>query len=573
MRLGHAGLTMKKPAAKVIFYTALMLLFLSVTLALASFYSAPDSQAQVASSQVQNSNIIDSSFTLTPRETYRQGLGSFHGGENISMLISASSRINFSLVTYGGLRYSNATEDTLSYSFTAGADYYEAVFLGYSSAADVHFVVSVEKQQVTYPFDWLDGTAKAMFFASLAVAVVALLFALANGNGRQSSSQSAKPDAPMLSKRRLRQLQVALLVSLVFWLVVVAVNSYPLATFENWYTDSARHPYSASLFPQVGFRVFSTPLGELSSSDASAYKFVTWAEMPHLYPLGSIFLFLPFGMLLQTGTAESLVFKAEIALFIVVAHLCMYYFMKRFMRQDVHVGLKALAVYILYVSLVVYAADGMFDSVAFLFSLLAVGMFLGERYDLFLLLTAVSMTFKYQAGIFLFPLIAISLIILFRQSNRWSLLKNKALLAAAGLAVLDLFTAYLSAPFLMAARPELVMNSVNAFSPHAQIPWWLQVFAVFLLMAVTLICAFYMFRRNRLVSLFMVFSLLPCLTMPYFQTWYLPFFYVIALIPKQKRDLEVTVIWLVIISLVLSYGGFSFNPLQIADSLRKVLGF
>ncbi len=86
-----------------------------------------------------------------------------------------------------------------------------------------------------------------------------------------------------------------------FWFFLLAVNSNPLATFENWYTDHARDSYVSSLFLKDGFSVFDEPLGKLASLDNSYYKFVTWPEMPHLYPLGSIFLFLPFGVLLQNG--------------------------------------------------------------------------------------------------------------------------------------------------------------------------------------------------------------------------------------------------------------------------------
>ena len=147
------------------------------------------------------------------------------------------------------------------------------------------------------------------------------------------------------------------------------------------------------------------------------------------------------------------------------------------------------------------------------------------------------------------------------------------MLGAAGLAVVDLFTAYLSAPFLMAARPELNMSAVNGFSPNAQIPWGLQTFGVLLTLAVTLVCGVYLFNRSRLVSLFAFFSLLPCFTMPYFQVWYLSFFFVYALIPAQKRALHVGLVWLVFIVFVLSFGGFAFNPVQIMDNIRRVLGF
>jgi hypothetical protein len=361
-----------------------------------------------------------------------------------------------------------------------------------------------------------------------------------------------------------------------------------MATFENWYTDSARHPYTSVLFTKVGFSVFDTPMGKLSSADGSFYKFVTWSEMPNLYPLGSVFLFLPFGALLEGGMAQVLVFKMEIALLLVVSHVCLYLFLKRFWRQELSLApkdvylkpfwkqefsfiLKAVGTYILYIVLVVYSANGQFDSVAFLFSLVAVVMFLGERYDLFFLFVAVSSTFKYQAGIFLLPLILVSLMRLFQNSTPSAIVKNKAILAAVGLVAVDLFTGYLSAPFLMSARPELVMNGVNAFSLHAQIPWYLQAFTVLLTLVVTLVCAVYLLNRSRLMSLFMVFSLLPAFTMPYFQPWYLPFFFVFPLIPQSKRSLEVTLVWLIFMALVLSFGGLSYNPLAILDNVRRIL--
>ena len=130
------------------------------------------------------------------------------------------------------------------------------------------------------------------------------------------------------------------------WLFLLAVNSNPLATFENWYTDNARDSYVASLFLKDGFSVFNQPLGKLANLDNSHYKFVTWPEMPHLYPLGSIFLFLPFGVLLQKGFDPSLIYKTEIAIFLVFATVCVYFFLKIFLQKDMALILKLLGVYI-----------------------------------------------------------------------------------------------------------------------------------------------------------------------------------------------------------------------------------
>jgi len=112
---------------------------------------------------------------------------------------------------------------------------------------------------------------------------------------------------------------------------------------------------------------------------------------------------------------------------------------------------------------------------------------------------------------------------------------------------------------------------VNAFSPHAQVPWLLQAFAVLLTLGVTLASAVYLFNKTRLLSVFALFTLLPTFTMPYFQPWYLPFFFVYMLLPMQKRALDVAMFWLVFMAAVLAFGGLAYNPVQIFDNVRRVL--
>ncbi len=566
-----------------ILFGSLLLLVVSVVLALVSFLP-------VTGDGKQSSVIIDASFNLTPLETYRQGLGAFHGDENITLFVSQSGNtpVNFTLLTYTGVRYSNNSIPDINYSFPAGADYYEAVFLASATtSATVHFQVLVQKPVVDFAFSWVGVGAKVLFILSI-VATITILFRPFFRTGL--TQRMPKFTWSHLERKNLRYLQIAIAISLVFWFILLAVNTYPLGTFENWYTEGARHPYTSVLFTKVGFSVFNTPLGSLSSSDNSFYKFVTWSEMPHLYPIGSVFLFLPFGMLLEAYIAHVLVFKFEIALFLIISHLCFYIFLKSFWKNELTLSprevyfkpfwkqefgfmLKALGTYILYIILVVYAANGQFDSIAFLFTLIGIAMFLGEQYDYFLLFVAISSTLKYQAGIFLFPLIMISLIRLYQKSKSFGFLRNKAVLASIAFAGVDLFTAYLSAPFLVSARPELIMNGVNAFSPHAQISWSLQAFAVLLTLSLTLVCSVYLLNKNRLMSMVMLFSLLPAFTMPYFQPWYLPFFFVYPLIPQSKRSLEVTMIWLIFMLLVLSFGGLSYNPLAILDNVRRIFKF
>jgi hypothetical protein len=476
---------------------------------------------------------------------------------------------NFSIATYNGLLYSNSTQSDINYTFTAGDDYYDAVFFSNSpNGGVVHFQASVQEPKALFPYSWLNEASKIMFLFSFVLAILVMLKIVLSNFSKFKPNTFSTPSISMKNRRRLLTL---LLVSLMFWLFLLVVNSNPLGTFENWYTDLARHSYVSSLFLKDGFSVFNQPLGKLANLDNSYYKFVTWPEMPHLYPLGSIFLFLPFGVLLQKGFDPSLIYKIEIAIFLVFATVCLYFFLKNFLKKDMALLLKLIGIYIIYVSLIIYAADGMFDSVAFLFSMFALTMFMTERYDYFFLLIAVSLFFKYQAGIFLLPLIFVGLIKLFQTNKLSSLLRNKAVIAGAIFGFASIFTAYLSAPYFLATGPQLIMNGINAFSSNTQVTWGLQSFSVLLTLAVTLAYAVYMLNKNSLLSFSALFLLLPSFMLPYFQNWYLPFIFIYALIPQQKKELDVTMVWLIFMIFMLSFGAISFNPMQILNGLNHLV--
>ncbi len=553
-------------APKVFLFATITLLVISVVTAVVSLYP-------IATSDMETHVIDDDSFTLTPLEMWRHGLGSFRGGENIStsLLNPSNAIINFSIATYNCTSYSTVSSTDIEYSFTAGADYYEIVLLTDSNVAtNLHLDVSVEKSQFLFPFSWLNAPASVLFFFSLG-SIIMLLFKPALNKASVLRAEECK--ARLLSQKGRRVLLILAVLSLAFWLFLLMVNTNPFASFENWYTDHARHSYSSTLFTKVGFSIFDTPLGQLSSSDNSYYKFVTWPQMAHIYPLGSIFLFLPFGFLLQSGVNQVLVFKMEIAVFLLFAHFSLYYFLERFWKQKMFPFLKLLGIYTMYIPLIVYTANGMYDSVPLLFSFIAIDMYLNERYDYFLLFIAISVILKYQAAIFLFPLIIVGLLKLFEQHQLSSVIRNKAVVATVVLVGVSSVTAVVSAPFLMETKPEFVMNGVNAFSSHAQITWEIQSFAVLLTLAVTLLFAVYMRNRNPLIALSAFFLLFPLFTMPFFQIWYLPFLFGYTLLPQKKRHMELTMIWLIFIMAMLGFGGISFNPNHVLDGWARILGF
>ncbi len=551
---------MRRSGTTILLFAAMLFIVLSISLATVSLYAIPDQHT------IQTRVLINDTFQLSPNETYRQGLGSFYGDENITVEVQSSPSFqkNFSLMLpisndvlliKTGVSY-NSTQPNFTYSFLASPDYYDAVFTSASSTGTIHFQAFEQKPATAYPYSWLNEPSKIMFLVSL---VAALLLTLKMFLSKLSQGESKTIVIPSLDKKARRYLLALILFGLVVWLFVLAVNSGHLATLENWYTDNARDSYVASLFPKDGFSIFSQPLSKLASADISNYKYVTWPQMPHLYPLGSVLMFLPFGVLIQNGFNSTILFKIEIAIFLIIASACAYFFLKVYLKKDMALILKLLGVYIVYVTLVAYAADGMFESVAFIFTLFAVYMFITERYEYFFLLVTVSTFFKYEAAIFLFPLIVVGLIKLFQKNKLQSLLRSKAVVVGLILGVVSVFTAYLSAPYLMSGGPQLIMNGINAFSSNTHIAWANQSFFVLLTLGVTVSYAVYMLNKNILLSLSALFLLLPSFMLPYFQNWYLPFIFVYALIPQQKKELNVTVAWLIFMVAVLVFSGTNFQ--------------
>ena len=413
---------MKRSITTKLFYTALLILTLSVVLGVVSLFPVNSGIYQpnapiinVSGNIVNAANIINSNFTLGPGETYKQGMSSFHTNESIILLIQYPSALNFSFSivfpnVINGLvestLVSNSTAllssksggpviHTISYCtqsdttnityFNATANYYEAVFSNSINTGSIHLQAFVQEPKNNLPYSWLNEASKTLFVLGLASAMLITLKIVFTNYSKFKLNTFRLTS---LSKKSLRFLLLLLLLSLVIWLFVMALNSNQLGTLENWYTDNARDTYVASLFPKDGFKVFSQPLGTLANADNSIHKFVTWPQTPHLYPLGSILLFLPFGVILQNGLDSTLIFKLEVSIFLVFATVCLYYFLKDFLKKDFvfrsnpklsfsyALIMKIAGILIIYYFLVIFAADGMFDSVAFLFCLFALPMFM-----------------------------------------------------------------------------------------------------------------------------------------------------------------------------------------------------
>ena len=315
--------------SKRLIFFVLSLIVFSVFLGICSIFP-------IEESNISTQIVIDDVFTLKGQQIYRQGLGGFLGNENVTLTINSntSSPFTFELLTYHGLQYTTtASDQNFCYSFLANADYYDTVFISNATESrTISLIVTKQNLTISYPFSCLSTVAKTLFFASCLV----LMFLLLKTGVFASKTKITSAHLISISgPKNFNYLKIFVLLSLLIWLVFLVFNENTMGTFENWYTDAARHPYTSTLFTKVNFSVFNIPLGQLSDVDQSLYKFVTWPEMPHLYPLGSILLFLPFSILLEAGVAQIFVFKLEIALFLVAFHVCLFYFLKQFWKKNI----------------------------------------------------------------------------------------------------------------------------------------------------------------------------------------------------------------------------------------------
>ncbi|MCJ7713742.1 hypothetical protein MUO66_04720, partial [Candidatus Bathyarchaeota archaeon] len=309
----------------IIFF--ILLVFLSIFMALASIFP-------LISPELETNVVITSSFNLTSLETFRYGLGSFSGEETvyISAIKYPKLSLYFSILTYNGLEYSDNSTNDIEYSFDASANYYEALFFSQSDEfIEIQFEVSVQKNNISFPFESLNNIAKGLFLSS----ITSLFLIILNSYFCSfSDNKTTGKNDPPFTRRNKWVVIFLILLSLVFWFSLITINSNSHATFENWYTDHARHPYSSSLFTKFGLSIFNTPLEDLANIDNSYYKFVTWPQMPHLYPVGSFLLFLPFAFLLQNAVDQILVYKMEIFVFLIFSHTGLYFFLKPFWKKN-----------------------------------------------------------------------------------------------------------------------------------------------------------------------------------------------------------------------------------------------
>ena len=187
----------KRPNSKALLFAIIVVLVLSVVLGVISLFPGGS-----------HSFVLSDTFTLSPNETYTEGIGAFRGGENVTLQVESpnvflkefsiiSPTITDYVITSNDCTYSIVTDSNTVYKFTASANYYEAVFVSESSKTgiiDFHATVqepkssnnlkqqttigqgvSAQEPNVNLPYSWLNEASKILFLISLGLAMLLTL--------------------------------------------------------------------------------------------------------------------------------------------------------------------------------------------------------------------------------------------------------------------------------------------------------------------------------------------------------------------------------------------------------------
>lgn len=181
------------------------------------------------------------------------------------------------------------------------------------------------------------------------------------------------------------------------WLALALVGSVflfdaPRYTLLGTYTDHMRHTYAAWSFLHLGFDVFTRPMGTWDV--AAVAPFVTWPTLPHMYPFGSLLLFLPAALLVNLAVlAPATVYALLVAAFTGAGALATALLYRTLPYPP---GLAALATALAAMPYLFWGLNGFFDTVAVAIALVGVAAYrrADARPALFALVGALSMHYR-----------------------------------------------------------------------------------------------------------------------------------------------------------------------------------
>ena len=315
--------------------------------------------------------------------------------------------------------------------------------------------------------------------------------------GRPAVPALAVSRVPLAPRRRVSRRVIGALL-LAGFVLLAARFAGPLHTLEPDYTDHARHTYAAWSSLSIGTRIWTDPVVEWDVEARSVVE--RWPTMPHSYPPASVLVFLPFGVVANTGLLPVEVVNVLAVALFGAAGVWAALLLWRALEPAYPRALALVVVVLAAVELVKWGLDGFFDTAAVGCALAGIVALQRGRDRNALLWLALAFGLHFRLW-YLAPVLVLAAV------------RHRRFDVASGIAALLLVASAVTAVWL---RPALVaLPDAAEFVPNPLQPALLP-----LLLGVALAGVVWFSERDLVVTATTVLAVATAVLTPQWQSWY-----------------------------------------------------
>jgi hypothetical protein len=355
----------------------------------------------------------------------------------------------------------------------------------------------------------------------------------------------------------MKRVSLFLAASFALSVILVSRSITPGATLEETYTDSMRGAYSGWLFIQHGWDVYRIPLGELSARDPSVSGHAHWPRQPFIYPPGALLLYVPFGWAeYGVGVPEQTVHRAAVVLFVLLAHVSIWLFVRELRAGGQSLRLLPGSLYAM--AALQFSLNGFHDPAYVAAAILGCGAARRGRADRSLFWLAVSSFLHFRALYFL-P-VALSQAVAFTGRAIDERPTRREWVAVGVALALASISGWTFLTTLMSLDDTAAVNLMR----EEGFGWGGTVVAA-VATAAAAICL--LRAREALTSWSLLWSAGLTLASPFSRAWHsLALYPLFALVPGEESKREVLLLW------ILVFGAIAFRTFPSLRFLARALG-
>lgn len=193
--------------------------------------------------------------------------------------------------------------------------------------------------------------------------------------------------SPKLSKRICAWLTVGII------LVVPLFNS-PTHSLDPLYTDHRRHAYAAWALLNIGTEIYTTPIAQWNFG--ALRPFISWPWLPSLYPIGAQLLFLPFGVVNNTGLLPEAVVNMLMVMLCGVGAVSATWLLYQMLSESYQPVLVGIVLVLAGPLCIFWGLNGFFDTIAVAVALYGVRAYRQGSYGTALLALVGALSLHYR---------------------------------------------------------------------------------------------------------------------------------------------------------------------------------